>query len=68
MRSQAEDEMLLKGVLIAFLTEYMFTFDVVKMNLCILFDRNYSIHNNTGVGTSACDVTGISTNNLTRSE
>ena len=30
--SQAEDKILLKGVLIVFMTEYMFTFDVLKMN------------------------------------
>ena len=34
--SQAEDRILLKGVLIVSMTEYMFTFDVLKMNYSIL--------------------------------
>ena len=56
--SQAETRELLKRVFIVIIPEYLFEFNVFRMNLVNLIKKNYSINDILGFGNSACDVTG----------
>ena len=56
--SQAETRELLQRVVIVTIPEYLFEFNVFRMNLVNLIKTNYSINDMLGFRNSACDVTG----------
>ena len=56
--SQAVTRELFKRVFNVIIPEYLFEFNVFRMNLVNLIKKNYSINDILGFGNSACDVTG----------
>ena len=55
--SQAENCEHLQSVLIEYVSELMFKYNVFSINEVNLFEKEYSAHAKLGFGNSACDVT-----------